>query len=52
VDVFTADYHVVELTPDIENWTVTTTNPAEKKYQLLLNSPGVTDITVNIINPG
>ena len=52
VDVFTADYYVVELTPDIENWTVTTTNPTEKKYQLLLNSPGVTDITVNIINPG
>ena len=52
VDVFTTDYYVIELTPDIENWTVETTNPAEKKYQLLLNSPGTTDITVNIIDPG
>ena len=50
VDVFAADYHTVNLVPSVENWTVTTSNPGEKKYQLLFNTAGAKNVSVTILS--
>ncbi len=43
VDVFAAEWMTVTLVPSVENWTVTTPNPGEKRYQYIIpkNSNGL-----------
>ena len=54
VDVFAAEWMNVTLVPSVENWTVTTPNPGEKKYQYIVpkNSLGGTaNLSVTISDP-
>ena len=50
IDVFAADYTSVNFVPPLSDWTETTPNPGEKKYQLLFNTEGTKTISVTLSN--